>query len=182
MTGLAALGGDAPKVAPRILGAMLVSHVGGERTSVRIVEVEAYRHDDAASHSYSGPTRRNATMFGPPGHLYVYRSHGIHWCANVVTGRSGVGQGVLLRAGDPIEGLEVMEARRGRPAHLSDGPGKLAQALGITGDHDGTDLTAGLVRLTLAPRPLAFAATPRIGISKAVDVPWRFVAEVRGER
>lgn len=178
MKGLRLLEGDAPEVAPLLLGAVLTSQIGGILTSVRIVEVEAYRHDDPASHSFSGPTARNATMFGPPGRLYVYRSYGIHWCANVVTGVAGVGAGVLLRGGIPIEGMDVMVQRRGRASQLTNGPGKLAQALGITREHDGTDLSNGLVRLEPAGGSVPFRVTPRIGITKAVDAPWRFVADL----
>jgi len=116
-------------------------------------------------------------MFGPPGTLYVYRSYGIHWCANVVVREVGVAHAVLLRAGVPIEGVDVMKLRRGREDHLTDGPGKLCQALGITGDHDGTSVVDGRVQLCAARTgPEDVAATPRVGISKAVDRPWRFVA------
>jgi DNA-3-methyladenine glycosylase len=167
---------DAADVAPWLLGSILTSMVGGEETAVRVVEVEAYQPDDPASHSFGGMTRRNASMFGPPGHLYVYRSYGIHWCANVVTSPEGVGAAVLLRAGIPLVGIDVMRRRRGREADLVDGPGKLTQALGITGLHDGADLTGELLHLEPADRPSRYRTTPRIGISKAVTTPWRFVA------
>ncbi len=176
MRDLGFLAGDSPDVAPTLLGWRLVSLIGGERTAIRITEVEAYRQDDPASHSFPGPTKRNATMFGPAGHLYVYRSYGVHWCANVVTSAPGHGAGVLIRAGSPLDGLEVMERRRGRRTSLSNGPGKVAQALGIEGIHDGTDLRQGVVRLEPGTPPVTFVATPRIGISKATEVPWRFVA------
>lgn len=162
-----------------LLGARLVSQVGGLLTAIRITEVEAYGGaDDPASHAHRGETPRNRVMFGPAGRLYVYRSYGIHWCANVVVGPVGVAAAVLIRGGEPIEGVEVMEARRGRVVNVADGPGKLCQALGITGDHDGVDLSApdSPVRLEPGDAPASVAATPRIGITKAVDVPWRFVA------
>ena len=116
-------------------------------------------------------------MFGLPGHLYVYRSYGIHWCANVVTEPEGVGSAVLLRGGTVISGVETAVQRRGRSDHLTDGPGKLCQALGITGAHDGLSLSdpRSPVRL-LEGHPLAFSTTPRIGITKATDLSWRFVA------
>ncbi len=164
------------EVAPRLLGALLVSEIGGLRTVVRIEEVEAYTEDDPASHSYRGETSRNSTMFGPAGRLYVYRSYGIHWCANVVTGGVGEGAAVLLRGGSPVEGLEVMvERRHGRAGHLTDGPGKLTEALGIDGSHDGHDLSRSPIRLELATSIPGHVATPRIGISRATDRPWRFV-------
>jgi DNA-3-methyladenine glycosylase len=167
---------DAADVAPRLLGSILTSMIGGEETAVRVVEVEAYQPDDPASHSFGGMTRRNASMFGPPGHLYVYRSYGIHWCANVVTSPEGVGAAVLLRAGIPLVGIDAMRRRRGRETALVDGPGKLTQALGITGLHDGADLTGELLHLEPADRPGRYRTTPRIGISKAATTPWRFVA------
>lgn len=171
------LAGDPVEVAPQLLGCLLTTRFEGEVTSVRLTEVEAYREDDPASHSYRGRTPRTETMFGRAGLLYVYRSYGIHWCANVVCGAPGSGAAVLLRAGEPQEGRTVMERRRGRADHLSDGPGKLCSALGITGDHDGTDVLAGgPIQLEPGPAPAEVIATPRIGISKAVDRPWRFVA------
>ncbi len=116
-------------------------------------------------------------MFGPGGHLYVYRSYGIHWCANVVTGAEGDGQAVLVRAIDPVDGAEVMLRRRGR-LPLADGPGKLCQALGIDGSHDGVDLTDRRAAVTIlddgTPPPADPIVGPRIGITKAVDMPWRF--------
>lgn len=147
--------------------------------SGRIVETEAYVRSDPASHSFNGPTARNAVMFGPPGRLYVYVSYGIHCCANVVTGVDGDGQAVLLRAVVPVEGLDVIRARRvGRPdRHLADGPGKLCEALGITLADDGAAVTdaSSPIRViddgTPPPDPIV---GPRIGITKAVDAPWRF--------
>jgi DNA-3-methyladenine glycosylase len=146
----------------------------------RIIETEAYTRDDPASHSFNGPTPRNAVMFGPPGRLYVYLSYGIHRCANVVTGGSGDGQAVLLRAIAPMFGLDVIRDRRGGRAEraLTDGPGKLCEALAIDLDDSGLDLTAptSSVRIvddgTLPPDvPIV---GPRVGITRAVDTPWRF--------
>jgi DNA-3-methyladenine glycosylase len=149
-----------------------------------LTEVEAYRGDeDPASHAYHGRTARNRAMFGPPGTLYVYRSYGLHWCLNVVVAEVGIAHAILLRAGVPLVGTAVMERRRGRGDHLTDGPGKLAAALGVDGAHDGTSLVDGPVRLEEGPLPAGYAisATPRIGITKAADRPWRFVATpVRG--
>lgn len=163
-------------VAPELLGWQL----HGVGASGRIVEVEAYEPDDPASHSFRGQTPRNAAMFGPAGHLYVYRIYGIHLCANVVTGPPGRASAVLIRAIEPIEGTVLMAQRRGndRPSALGSGPGRLCQALGISADHDGLDLldAGSPVRLTAPPgatdRPIVNG--PRIGISKAVDRPWRW--------
>ena len=142
--------GPVNEVARRLLGATIWTEFG-DRTSVRITEVEAYGGiDDAASHAYRGRMPRNGSMFGPAGTLYVYRSYGIHWCVNIVTGRVGKGQAVLVRAGEIIVGEDVIRSRRGRGDHLTDGPGKLTQALGITGDHDGADLNDGPVHLELS--------------------------------
>lgn len=171
------LAAAAPEVAPLLLGSVLTTCVDGRETSVVIVEVEAYTASDAASHSFRGPTERNRSMYGAPGTLYVYRSYGIHWCVNVSTGVVGEGSAVLIRAGAVRTGREVMEERRGRRDHLCDGPGKLAQALGIDGSFDGIDSldSSAAVRLT-SGSPLRATRTPRIGISKAVDLPWRWVA------
>ncbi len=171
------LGSPVGEVAPRLLGRRLRSEVGGEVTELVLSEVEAYGGiDDPASHAYRGPTRRNHSMFGPPGRLYVYRSYGVHWCMNIVTGSPASGQAVLLRGGIPATGELVMARRRGRPDHLADGPGKLTQALGITGDLDGSSLLDGPVWL-LEDEPLEgrIVSTPRIGITRAVELPWRFV-------
>ena len=164
--------------ARQLLGMRIRTELGGEITEVTLTEVEAYAgSQDPASHASRGPTPRNQTMFGPPGHLYVYRSYGVHWCMNVVTGPAGRGGAVLLRGGVPRVGEDVMVQRRGRVDHLTDGPGRLTQALGVTGDHDGTDLSSGPV--LLLPRltsPGRIEASPRIGINKATDRLWRFVA------
>ena len=174
--------GDAPDLGPRLLGTLLVSTVGGTRVSGRIVEVEAYREDDPASHTHRGRTARNQVMFGPPGFLYVYLSYGIHHCANVVTGPAGAGQALLLRAVRPVDGVSCMRARRGdRPdAVLADGPGKLCQAFGIDARHDGIDVCAPTSDVQLVddgvtpPSPSDVLVGPRIGITRAVDTPWRF--------
>ena len=173
------LSGPVDQVARRLLGHRLTTDFGG-RTAVVIAEVEAYGGtDDPASHAYRGPTARNASMFGPAGTLYVYRSYGVHWCANVVTGPEGKGEAVLIRGGRVVEGMELVLARRGRRDHLTDGPGKLTQALGITGTMDGTSVLSGPVRLQAgpAPDPSSLRSTPRIGISKEVQRPWRFVVD-----
>ncbi len=170
------------EVAPGLLGASLESAVDGLRVRLRVTEVEAYAGaGDPAAHSHRGPTPRCATMFGRPGHLYVYRSHGIHWCGNVVVEPEGVGSAVLLRAGTVTVGEDVALARRGGRSNLADGPGKLCQALGIGGDHDGLDLLdpGSPIRLD-AGVPVEWATSPRIGITKGVDLPWRFVAVREG--
>lgn len=172
------LAGPVLEVAPRLIGLRVRTEIDGAPTEVSLTEVEAYAGEqDPASHAFRGRTARNGAMFGPPGTLYVYRSYGLHWCMNVVTGPPGLPHAVLLRGGAPIEGEATMVRRRGRSDHLADGPGKLTQALAVTGDHDGTSMLDGPVRLLTAERVPAGAilATPRIGISKAADRPWRFV-------
>jgi DNA-3-methyladenine glycosylase len=160
---------EAATVAPELLGAtFLVNGVGG-----RIVEVEAYHPADPASHSFRGPTSRNGSMFAGPPRLYVYRSYGIHWCANIVCGGASA---ILLRALEPTDGLPAMRKRRGLEdtRALCSGPGKLCAALGITGELDGRMLDAPPFSLTLPDTRCRPAVGPRIGISKAVEVPWRF--------
>jgi len=169
----------AEEVAPDLLGALLVSELGGVRTSGVIIETEAYvGPDDPASHARRsvGRTARNESMFGVPGIAYVYRSYGIHWCMNVVTGEADHPVAVLLRALDPLEGRDVMAERRGRATDLCSGPGRLTQALGITGDEDGHDLSEDPLRLTTgwAVDPEQVASSGRIGIRKAADWPLRF--------
>jgi len=159
-----------PVAAREMIGWTLTYNgVGG-----RIVETEAYHHEDPASHSFSGPTPRNAVMFGPPGVLYVYRSYGIHWCLNLVCG-DGPGSAVLLRALEPTVGLHEMSERRGThdPRLLCSGPGKLGQALGVTREQNGLRLDAAPFEL-IPGDPVEVVVGPRIGITKAVDVPWRF--------
>ncbi|HCB34295.1 MAG TPA: DNA-3-methyladenine glycosylase [Acidimicrobiaceae bacterium] len=183
----------APEVAPDLLGLVLSALTPGltpgsaAAVSGRIVEVEAYSGvGDPASHSANGRTARNATMFGPPGRLYVYLVYGIHWCANVVCGPPGRGDAVLLRALEPLTGLDEMAARRGRTGTaavtataLSSGPAKLCQALGITGAHDGVDLADPSSPVGLADdgeRPAETAVSTRIGISRGTGRPWRWHA------
>lgn len=171
-----ALEGHVERVARSLLGTRLRTEFQGRATEILLTEVEAYGgSDDAASHAYRGPTERNRSMYRPAGTLYVYRSYGVHWCANVVAGPEGTGRAVLLRGGVPLEGESVMQQRRGRLDHLSDGPGKLAQALGIDGSHDGSNVFDGPVRLLprLGGVP-SIVATPRVGIAKAKERAWRF--------
>ncbi|HET9647968.1 MAG TPA: DNA-3-methyladenine glycosylase [Microlunatus sp.] len=162
------------EVAPTLLGAVL-SH---GPVSVRLVEVEAYDGgNDPASHAYRGLTSRNAVMFGPPGHLYVYFTYGMHWAANIACGPDGTASGVLLRAGEVVAGVEVAHSRRGRSTlrDLARGPGRLTQALGIDGSLGGAAvLTGGPVRLSPGVAPARIEAGPRVGVSVAADVPWRF--------
>jgi DNA-3-methyladenine glycosylase len=168
---------DPRAVAPELLGKVVLA---GERRA-RIVEVEAYcGPEDPAAHSYRGPTPRNATMFGPPGHLYVYFSYGMHWCCNPVCGDDGEGVAVLLRALEPLDGLDEMRAARGgvRDRDLCRGPARLCQALGITRELDGADLVTGDRGILIAddgtPPPADPAVGPRVGITRAADLPWRF--------
>ena len=159
-------------VAPELIGAILLFNgVGG-----RIVEVEAYHHSDPAAHSYRGRTARNAAMFGPPGHAYVYRSYGIHWCLNFVCEREGSASAVLIRALEPLEGLARMRRRRGLGDKrlLCAGPGRLAAALGISGAHDGLTLDLPPFELFAHTGKIAIAVGVRIGITEAVDQPWRY--------
>lgn len=168
-------------VAPELLGLVLVRELpDGTRLAGRIVEVEAYLGDgtDPGSHSHRGPTPRNRAMFGPPGHFYVYRSHGIHWCANVVCEPQGAGAAVLLRALEPLEGIERMVANRGGRGgrELLSGPGRLAQALAIGAADDRRCALSGPLRLE-APRRrprLALRVSRRIGLTKGAELPYRF--------
>jgi DNA-3-methyladenine glycosylase len=160
------------QIAPELIGAtLLIDGVGGI-----IVEVEAYHHTDPASHSYSGPTERNAVMFGPPGFAYVYRSYGIHWCLNFVCERAGSASAVLIRALEPTEGLARMRRRRGNPdaRALCSGPGKLAQALGVSHALNGLPLAMSPFALFARTGKPEVVAGPRIGITKAVNEPWRY--------
>ncbi len=159
-------------VAPELLGAtLLVDGVGGP-----IVEIEAYDGEDPASHGFRGPTPRNASMFGPPGHAYVYRSYGIHWCLNLVCEDEGRAAAVLVRALEPARGLESMRERRGLEEErlLCAGPGRLCQALAVTREHDGLALDAAPFALLAPSEPRPVVAGPRIGISVATEQPWRY--------
>ena len=171
---------NALDVAPELLNKVLVAPGG---RAGRIVEVEAYRGaDDPGSHGFRRPTGRNATMFGPPGHLYVYFTYGMHWCANVVAETGGVAAAVLLRALTPLHGLEAMYAARGpaarRDRDLCSGPAKLTQALGIDGSLDGANLVTGDLGATIVddgqPPPPVPVVTTRIGLTDGADLPWRY--------
>jgi DNA-3-methyladenine glycosylase len=162
------------QVAPELLGAVL-RH--GE-VAVRLTEVEAYDGaNDPASHAFRGRTPRNGIMFGPPGHLYVYFSYGMHWAANIICGPDGIASGVLLRAGEVVEGLELARSRRGRATDrdLARGPGRLTQALGIRIEHRGACvLDGGPIRLEPGAVPEHVSCGPRVGVSAEADRPWRF--------
>ena len=160
------------EVAPELIGAtLLVDGVGGV-----IVEVEAYDQDDPASHGFPGPRPRTASMFGPPGHAYVYRSYGIHWCLNLVCAEEGRAEAALVRALEPTHGLDAMRERRGVEAErsLCSGPGKLCQALGVTRDHDGLALDAPPFELRARDSAPELVVGTRIGITRAVEQPWRY--------
>jgi DNA-3-methyladenine glycosylase len=160
------------KVAPDLIGATLqFNGVGGV-----IVELEAYHHTEPAAHSYGGMTVRNAVMFGPPGFAYIYRSYGIHWCLNFVCEGEGSAAAVLIRALQPTEGLAAMRRRRGLSEErlLCSGPGRLCQALGITIAHNGLALDAAPFELRARTQTPEIVVGPRIGITKAVDYPWRY--------
>ncbi len=166
------------ELAPELLNKVLVTPIG----SARIVEVEAYcGSEDPGSHAYRGPTPRTEVMFGRPGHLYVYFTYGMHWCANVVAERSGTAGAVLLRAGTPLTGVDEMTERRTRarrPRDLCSGPAKLCQALGIEGDHGGLDLTTAEMGVSIrddgTPPPARPAQGVRVGLSKGGDLRWRW--------
>ncbi|MFD1711841.1 DNA-3-methyladenine glycosylase [Ottowia sp. GY511] len=165
---------DSSHLARTLIGAtLLVDGVGGT-----IVETEAYDASEPAAHSHRGPTPRNAVMFGPPGHAYVYLSYGMHWCLNFVCREPGHGAGVLIRALAPMIGIDTMRERRGLQDErlLCAGPGRLGQALGITQEHNGLPLDRAPFQLTAAPpdMPPPVVIGPRIGITKATDLPWRF--------
>nr|WP_151775583.1 DNA-3-methyladenine glycosylase [Streptomyces abyssomicinicus] len=171
----------AEEVAPKLLGAVLTHESPEGTVSIAVTETEAYSGAaDPASHAYRGRTPRNAVMFGPAGHMYVYRSHGLHWCANIVTGTDGIASAVLIRAGRVIEGEDLARERRGDTVEgprLARGPGNLCQALGITAEHDGADLLTGPA-VTLSegePVPAELVRVgPRVGVSKAHDWQHRF--------
>jgi DNA-3-methyladenine glycosylase len=160
------------EVAPEVVGCtLLVEGVGGP-----VVEVEAYDQEDPASHGFRGRTERNGSMFGPPAHAYVYRSYGIHWCLNLVCEEEGVAAAVLIRALEPTHGFERMRSRRGAKdlRLLCSGPGKLCQALAVNGGHDGLPLDRPPFELLPADSPVEVLCGPRVGIARAVDVPWRY--------
>jgi DNA-3-methyladenine glycosylase len=161
------------EVAPELIGAELyVGGVGG-----RIVEVEAYDHEDPAAHGFGNRrTARNASMFLSGGHAYVYRSYGIHWCLNFVCGEPNVASAVLVRALEPLAGLDEMRSRRGldEPRLLCAGPGRLCQALGVTREHDGLPLDEPPFELRERLDPVQVVTGTRIGITKAADRPWRY--------
>ena len=160
------------KVAPELIGAtLLVDGVGGI-----IVELEAYHHTDPAAHSYTGRTERNAVMFGPAGYVYVYRSYGIHWCLNFVCEGDGSASAVLIRALEPTEGLAAMRRRRGLKDEraLCSGPGKLCEALAVTHRHNGLPLDRAPFELRARSETPAIVKGPRIGITKAIEKPWRY--------
>ena len=161
------------EVAPDLIGVtLLVNGVGG-----RIVEVEAYDQEDPASHAYRGRTPRNAVMFGPPGHAYVYRSYGIHWCLNLVCEPEGTANAVLVRALEPTAGIDRQRLRRGTEdlRALCSGPGKLCQALGITGEHDGLALDRHPFRLEPRGAAPEIVTAPRVGITRATELSWRYL-------
>ena len=173
------LRGHAAEVAPKLLGCILERGIDGHILRGRITEVEAYDQTDVASHSYRGKTERTAVMFGPAGHMYVYFTYGMHYCCNVVVGEEGYGAAVLIRAVEPLDGEEIMlENRNGRGGtELTNGPAKVCQALGIDKRFNGHDLSCAPLRL-LPGKPVnsdGITVTPRIGISQAKDVLWRFV-------
>lgn len=164
-------------VAPALLGCILEREINGRKARVRIVEVEAYHQSDPASHSFNGKTPRTEVMFGPAGHVYIYFTYGMHYCCNIVTGQEGVGEGVLIRAVEPIDGEDLLQENRPfNGTELTNGPAKLCQALAIDKSFNGHDASQPPYRLIPQP-PLpksAITQTTRIGISKAKDVPWRF--------
>ena len=175
-------------VAPELLGKLLVRELNGRRLYGRIVEAEAYSSDDPASHTYRGPTERNRAMFGDPGHAYIYFIHGMHHCINVTARYDTPAGGVLIRALEPLFGIETMQLfrRREKLQELTSGPAKLTQAMNIDKALYGTDMTrVGALYiafdqtndLSQARADIPVIATPRIGISKATDVPWRFVID-----
>jgi DNA-3-methyladenine glycosylase len=184
------LSGPALQVAPTLLGATLLSTIGGAEVLVRITEVEAYEGEiDAASHAFRGPTKRNAVMFGEAGRLYCYFVYGMHWCANVTCGRPGTAAAVLLRAAEILDGEPVAQARtrtRLSPAKLASGPARLARVLGLTGELTGLDLLdpGSPVQLTglratgpqhaAAEPPVGYRTGPRVGVAAAAEHPWRF--------
>lgn len=171
------LNASAYEAAPRLLGCILERRLDGQVLRAKIVETEAYDQTDVASHSYNGQTPRTEVMFGPAGHLYVYFTYGMHYCCNIVVGEDGYGAAVLIRAVEPLAGIETMEQRRGKTGiEVTNGPAKLCQALGIGKTMNGHDLRSNELQLITQPSlaPSAITQTTRIGISRGKDVPWRF--------
>ncbi|HVX58881.1 MAG TPA: DNA-3-methyladenine glycosylase [Candidatus Saccharimonadales bacterium] len=171
---------DSLRAAPLLLGWQIVRDLPGGRVRLRIVETEAYHQDDPASHSFRGRTVRTAPMFESGGHIYVYFSYGVHYCINIVTGQAGRGEGVLLRAAEPLEGIEIMKSNRGleKIENLASGPGKLAQALGVR-DTSLSGTRLGRSSLWLEPprvavKPRHIVIGPRVGITKAAEAEARF--------
>lgn len=179
------LSGGTLDVARRLLGSLVIRREGSCLVAGRIIETEAYLPDDPASHSFRGPTARNASMFGRPGLAYVYLIYGVHHCLNVVTEPAGVGAAVLIRALEPVTGLEIMQAWCGRKTGVANGPGKLCQALRIDLSLDGEDLVTSDRLFLRAGEPFSAAevrATGRIGLTKATELPWRFVVAAHAAR
>ena len=163
--------------APLLLGQKLVHESPEGTTSGYIVEVEAYTQEDPASHTHRGETMRNAAMFKEAGTVYVYFTYGMHYCVNFVTGSVGHGEGILIRALEPVEGIELMQKRRGRDdlGQLTNGPAKLVQAMGITRQHNLTNLQDGSLKLEAGFMPSAILQTTRVGIKQGIELPWRFL-------
>jgi len=174
-----ALTGPVLDIAPRLLGAVLRHRTPDGDVAVRLSEVEAYAGDqDPGSHAFRGPTKRNRVMFGPPGHVYVYFTYGMHYCMNIVCGIEGHASAVLLRAGEVVDGIELARVRRaaGRDRDLARGPARLCQALGIDLSHNGLPLSGGPLTLALADDPVPadrVRTGPRVGLRLAADRPWR---------
>lgn len=167
---------DAVTAAKGLLGWELVHDTPAGRTSGIIVETEAYTMEDAASHAFGGENKRNGSMFRKAGTIYIYFTYGMHYCMNIVTGYEGHGQGVLIRALEPVEGIALMKERRGLDdlRNLTNGPAKLVQAMGITKFANGLHVESGPLRLVAGQAPQKIVQTVRVGISKAVDTEWRF--------
>ena len=166
---------DPREIAVDLLGCTLTHRTPEGRASGVIVETEAYRPEDPACHAYKGPTMRNRNIFGRPGIAYVYLSYGIHRLLNVVCEEEGIGCAVLIRALHPVEGEELMVGRRGKSFQLCDGPGKLTQALDVRLSQDGQELTKGDLTISWGEEPEEIISTTRIGISRGVELPWRYL-------
>lgn len=173
--------GDTLSLAPHLLGKLLVHQVNGQRLAGYITEVEVYLPDDPASHCFRGPTPRNQAMYGPPGTIYAYRSYGIHTCLNIIASPKGTGGGILIRAIQPTQGVEIMKQNRqtDNSKILTNGPGKLTQALAVTMDLYGQSIFTSNLWLEngLSVNPDQIKQTPRIGISRAKELPYRFLLE-----